>query len=670
MAERTSGGRDWRAWAGGVLLACVLAPAAAAAQGDAAAETVRSSHGGRTTWHLNLPVLRTLGARITQVGHDVPLRAAPHKHSSYRLLEFAALDQTQLRFRESRGLPRAFSGGSLRHAGGFVLEFPGGRADLRGFTLQPNARAPFALDVVGGDGHAWFTLDRGHYQLEDANRTFALRYMNLRVSAYFAAQLHRPEFAGLALGGMDSLSPLSALDALSVVSSVCSAPWPGQNGAHADIRMVYRDVDAESGAPDAINFRRCGLADAGGIYHDADCTLTSTDRGVVFAPDTSLLNVGDAAVSWHQMFSRPAGGTGFAPYGNDQHPMLIWNLYRVDADGALRQLAASGVKHAFNTINKTCNCSDHTNNYPNCEDSYSQTSNDIDAMTTPNFLGPRSEIVPASGVWGRCLSVFDKDCDSYLDGDAGAQTDFQYRLVVAEREISASLQPGAQYYFEYWYVVRDQADIYDAMGWRPLTFNKVAGSGSAYQWSAAAGAFANGAVINQWVDPANVPAGMANTELATSEGHARVAVRTRALGGGLYRYDYAVMNLDFARASIDPAHALEPNLHVLSADGFSALDIPVSASVTLSDFAFADADQDSADDWIATRTADGVRWQAPPGHALNWGTLYRFAFSADRAPLGAAAALEVASAGTPSAIGAATLAPLDDAIFRDGFEGS
>lgn len=674
MAKHVASGRGWQTLAGAVLLVCVLQPAVAApgASGDtsseAAVQSVRVSHGGTTTWHLNLPMLRTLGARVTQIRQPASSQTS-NQRGSYRLLEFAALDQTQFRFSESRGLPRALSGGGLRHAGGFVLEFPGGHADLRGFTLRPSARAPFALDVIGGDGHAWFRLDRGHYQLEDANRTFALRYMNLRVSPYFAAQLERPEFEGLALGGVDTLSPLSELDAQSIVSGVCSAPWPGQSGAQADIRMVYQAVDAESGAPDAINFRRCGLPDAGGAYHDADCTVSSTDRGVVFAPDTSLLNVGTAAVSWHRMFSHPYGSAGYPPYGNDQHPMLIWNLYRVDADGALRQLAASGVKHAFNTINKTCGCGDHTNNYPTCEDSYSQTSNDIDAMTTPNFLGPRSEIVPAAGVWGRCLSVFDKDCDSTQDADAGAQDDFQYRLVVPEREISAALQPGAQYYFEYWYVVRDQVNIYDAMGYRPITFNKIAGAGSAFQWSAAAGTFANGAVINQWVDPTVVSASMSNNELASAEGHARIAVRTTALGGGLYRYDYAVMNLDFARAVIDPAHALEPDLHLLSADGFSALTIPASASTTISNVVFADTDQDAGNDWTATRTADGVRWQAPAGHPLNWGTLYRFAFTADRAPLAAGAQLDVATAGAPAAYATATLAPLDDAIFSDGFEG-
>jgi hypothetical protein len=586
------------------------------------------------------------------------------------------LDTTQFRFRESGGLPRAFGAGGLQHSGGLLLNFPGGTADLRAFTLRPNARAPFALDLVGGDGHTWFVLDRGHYQLEDDGEghhsgTFALRYMNLHLSAYFAQRLGHAELSGLGVGGADTLSPVQAADASSIVDATCSAPWPGQAGAGADVRMVFAANDAETGAPDGIHFQRCGLPDGSGSWQVATCTATSTDRAVVFAPDTSLVNAGTTTVSWHRMFSSPS-----PPYDNDQHPFLVWNLYRIDADGALHQLAASGAKHAFNTINKTCNCADHTNSYPSCEDSYSEYSNDIDATTQPNYLGPRSEIIPARGVFGRCLSVFDKNCDGVQDADAGADDAFQYRAAVRESEIAPSLQANAKFLFEYWYVVRDQSNIYDAMGYRPLAFDKTAGSGGAYLWHANVQSlpgntsFANGAVINYWVDPTAPPPGALNSELVASEGRARVAVRSTPLGGGWYRYDYAVMNFDFARALVDPAHAAEPDLHVLSSDGFSAFALPLGAGATVRSVVFSDADGDATNDWTFSTDANGIRWQAPAGHPLNWGTLYRFSFSADRAPLAATAQLDVATTGSPSSYATATLAPLEDTIFRNGFEGT
>lgn len=615
----------------------------------------RTSHGGSVTWHLNHGVLDPLGIQISAVANNLPQRDS-RKKSSYQHLQFSALDPDALQLNIANGLPRALTGGQLSYQGGMMLQFPGGQADLHAFALRPRvAAAPFALDIVDRQGHVWFVLDHGHYLIEDDGRSLALRYMNMRLSPYFAQMLHRPELNGLVVGGMDAISTLAQINS---VQAVCSAPWPGQSGAQANIKMVYQASDAESGAPDGIHFMRCGLRNGSGGYTLNSCASTSTDHYAVFSPDTSLLNVGSAAVPWHKMFTGP-----FAPYGNDQHPFLIWNLYRINADGSLRQLAASGVKHAFNTINKTCGCSDSQNNYPTCEDSYSNYSNDIAATQTPNYLGPRSEIIPVAGKFGRCQSVFDPNCLGTQDVNGGAQDDFQYRVVVAEREITASLQPGATYYFEYWYVVRDQIDIYNAMGYRPISFSKNAQG----LWTGSPGTFVNGPVINAWVNPAAPATGTMNQELLTSEGRARLAVTTTALGAGLYRYNYAVMNLDFSRALIDAAHASEPNLHVLSSDGFSALNIPISAGATISNVLFDDADDDAGNDWALTQTANTLHWQAPAGHPLNWGTLYHFAFTANRAPLPTHTDLGIATAGTPTSYSTTTLAPLDDVIFSDGF---
>ena len=228
-----------------------LATAALHAPPVLAQERARSSRGGTTTWHLNRSVLDALGIHLRT--SSAPALSTPPKHSSYTELKFSALDMTAFRFRESQGLPRALSGGALRHAGGFVLDFPGGHADLRGFVLRPSQRAPFALDIADSDNHVWFTLDQGHYQLEDANRTFAMRYMSLRISPHFAQMLKNPRLTDLAVGGVDTLSPLATGESVSASSGVCSAPWPGQGGAPADIQMVYRSADAETGMPDAIH---------------------------------------------------------------------------------------------------------------------------------------------------------------------------------------------------------------------------------------------------------------------------------------------------------------------------------------------------------------------------------------------------------------------------------
>jgi hypothetical protein len=58
--------------------------------------------------------------------------------------------------------------------------------------------------------------------------------------------------------------------------------------------------------------------------------------------------VAQNAVPWYSKFSG-----SFPPYNNDQHPFLVWNMYRV-ANGAIQQIGASGMKHAFLTINSNC----------------------------------------------------------------------------------------------------------------------------------------------------------------------------------------------------------------------------------------------------------------------------------------------------------------------------
>ena len=57
-----------------------------------------------------------------------------------------------------------------------------------------------------------------------------------------------------------------------------------------------------------------------------------------------------------------------------------------------------------------------------------------------------------------------------------------------------------------------------------------------------------GPAIDRWVEPGTAAQGQRSVELATAEGNATIAVRVRELGDGTWRYDYAVMNLDFARA--------------------------------------------------------------------------------------------------------------------------
>ena len=295
------------------------------------------------------------------------------------------------------------------------------------------------------------------------------------------------------------------------------------------------------------------------------------------------------------------------PYNSDQHPFLVWATYRVGADGRIKQIGVSGVKHAFYTVNWNCGCSGGNIIWPTCEDTYSNYNND-----SSSDLGPRTEIIPFTAQWGRCGSVYDANCDGNEDNDGGARDLYQFRESVTESEIETPAATGAHYYHEYWYVVRDDNAIYNSMGWREVTFDK-----SGANWNVnLVGDSPNGAdfhlgpVLNLWIDPSAPPANAANQELSTPLGRARIAVKVTDLGSNQWRYEYAVQNFDYAHAQIDAAHPDEPNLKIDSNHGFGRFSVPIAAGTTISGLRFDDTDTSTGNDWAASTAGNAVTWTA------------------------------------------------------------
>ena len=613
----------------------------------AAAGGTWSSWGGEIEIQLNPDRLRELNIDIASIDRSTHT-VTGEPGVRYQRMRFVGRRQGALQFAVSNNKPDALSGGALQYDGGFVLATPNGTVDLRNLRIRPSSSGLFALDVVDAAGTVWFTMDHAHFDLSRSDHSnFRLRDMNLRLSDAFAAKLGRPELAATDIGGANVESEVTARDESQPNAGSCTNTWPA-SGLTTDIQVFY-GVSTWTGHPDHVASKRCNVGESGA------CTAASTTGNVVISPDSSLRNIGTTAVTWHSMFSG-----NFAPYNNDQHPYLIWNMYRFDADGGMKQIGISGVKHAFETVNYNCTCTNYNIIYPGCEDTYSTFNNDDSGV-----LGPRSELIPAKAIWGRCGSVFDTDCNGQEDDGGLVDSLHSNRLNVVESEMLAPLSTGATYYLEYWYVVRDDQNIYDTMGHRSLSVSKSVGG----TWTVAESPSANftaGPAINRWVSPTAPPAGSMNTEMLSSDGRARVAVKTTALPGGLYRYEYAVMNFDFAWAVIDPAHATEPNLKLVSNNGFENFSIPVTPNSLVTDIRFTDTDLNAGNDWISTVSGRHLTWSAPVGvNPLNWGTMYRFGFTSNVPPGPGTASLSLAAASktydTP------TLSA-DDVIFADSYE--
>jgi hypothetical protein len=505
-----------------------------------------------------------------------------------------------------------FTGGALRHLGSLRLTWDGGHLDLVDFEVRPTPDGR-SLDIFSKDGLHVFHADYLHWDLDtDAGR---LRIFNgdLRISEGLAAKMGDPIFAGVAIGLLSidlAVDVPTAFDTSTRGS--CPANWAG-------------DVDVQ-------------LVDMGSVGQ--------WDRAggeVVVSPSATLKNVGTADVPWHSKFS----GT-FSPYSNDQHPFLVWAMYREDADGAFRQLGRSDAKHAFLTLNFSCTgCSSDAHILGlGCEDVYGEGTNN-----STGSLGPWDEISPSTGVWAHCNeptantpSHFDTNGDCVQDHFGGGEDAFDHGMVIQESDLTVA---GATYWMWAWYVVRDDVDIFNTMGWR-----RVAPSLSSFWSFPLQTSLANGSALDAWVDPVTPPAGTANQVVDLGkDGHLQLAVKTQNLGGGVYRYIYALQNHDFDRR----------------VDSFQ-IALPAGASVSAT--SFADIDADGANDWNIVVTPGSVTWQAQAAaDAMDWGTTFSFVVEVNAAPVSSQALVHPVVSGTPSIIAISTLGPAPSGLlFSDDFE--
>ncbi|MBL37963.1 MAG: hypothetical protein CMP07_06100 [Xanthomonadales bacterium] len=604
-----------------------------AGAGESNPSTDWSVAGGELIVELNQGVLAPLGIEAIAVKSLADIR--PEHPLGYRRLRFEGLSIQQIRFSAPGGAVDEFFDGYLHYHGGLRLTVGDESLDLVDFRVAPHPAQAGVFQLLDRDGTSWATLDHGHYELVDDGAALELRHANLSMTSRMAELTGRPTLAGQVIGVVHLRAPVVSAGSLQPVrGSQCSSPnWPTEPGFEADVALTAMNA---AGGFDPVHFLRC-----------QDCN--GADGGpVVIAPNAKLRNVGTADVPWWEQFTPPQ-----PPYGNDQHPFLVWNLYRLDGDGRFEQIGVSGVKHAFFTVNTGCPCAGGNILWTECEDTYSAGNNDLGA-----FLAPRNEIVPAAALWGRCNSLFDPNCDAVEDGST---TDpFDNRLRLMEQDLDPSANPAARYFVEAWYVVRDDIDIFNTMGWREVT---PTWNGATWEFPVA-GDFSEGSALDAWVDPAALATGQESVVLETADGSVRVSVAVTDLQDGTWRYDYAVMNHDFMRAG---TAGVEPNLELLTNVGFNAIELPLAVNATLTDTGFARADRTRGQDWAASVGPGAIRWENPGDTPLDWGTAFRFSLVVDRPPGTVPFRLYSVPAVAPLSV--TILGPESpELLFGDGFE--
>jgi len=588
--------------------------------------------GGDIEIAINQGASNPLGLKVSEV--NAVSDTAAETALTYRRLNFEGLTIQSIGVRARNHSIEAFTNGYLQYHGGLVLEVSGRTLDLVDFQIRPHPDHPENFELLDRHGVSWATLDHGHFEFRKSATALEVRYLNLTLNERMAKFIGIEGAAGQVIGTVAfRANVVHAPTEQPARLGQCTTPnWPTESNLDADVTFIAMDS-----ASNGVQQMRCQECDG------------SAGGPVVIAPNAKLMNEGSADVPWWRQFSAPSG-----PYANDQHPFLVWNLYRMDAVGRLEQIGVSGLKHAFFTVNTDCPCSGGNILWAGCTDTYSAGTND-----SQTYVGPRDEIVPATGQWGRCNSFFDPNCDGIQEGFSS--DGFENRMRVPEAFLSAAVNPEARYFLEAWYVVRDDVNIYNTMGWREInpTWN-----GSFWQFPAIS-EFVQGPIADFWVDPAAPGPNADNTIVDTGEGQVRVMVKVADLGNGAWRYDYAVMNHEFMRAELGGA---EPNLELQSNKGFAEFIVPVARGVTISDIDSARADRTIGVDWNDKRNSTDVTWSDEGATPLNWGRTFRFSFIADVAPVEGQVRLGVAS-GAPESFPASVLVPaVSENLFSDGFE--
>ena len=639
-----------------------------AQKAEAAAQQAWTAWGGDIGVRWNRGLLGNIGVRVEAAPSAQLAKTDVRRHEWFEVRQAGGLT-----FTVRNGSMQQFVGGSLQMRGGYVLRLADGSSiDMRDLSLRVRDSDPKILDVVSGDGKVWFYSDRVMFELADHDRTLAIRAADLRIAPALANRIGRPEAANWEVADL-ALNTQINIQGENVVEGSCDPyPWPGAavpgmpgEAYKADLFMQaiqFDPVGCQScDGPGGANDGTVSWAPSSTLKNNVnDGTAQATIPGDPLGTSTALYT---GFIAWHTKFTGDPPEYN-PPYKNDQHPFLIWNLYRFNADGSIEQIGRSGVKHAFVSVNVGCQDScDHLGGHAlgrGCGDTYGTGNND-----SPWDMGPRSEIVPASGTWGRCGSIWDPDCtgnDTGNDND-----DWTQRLKTHESQVDPAANTGATYMMDSWYLARQDINIYNSMATVTGTPHYSGG-----QWSFTGQSnFRLGAAIDRWVDPASPPANAMNTELAVNEGHAKVAVKVTDLGDGTWRYDYAIMNFDFARAVVQPqgpGHGPDPR--VVSNKGFDSFSVPSGGTIGAT--TFSNGTVDDAGAWSAATTDGVTTWTAPDGGTLDWGTMYSYSITSSSAPVAGSATLHVAQDGTPVTYDIATLVPApsvpNDIIFESGFD--
>ena len=342
-----------------------------------------------------------------------------------------------------------------------------------------------------------------------------------------------------------------------------------------------------------------------------------------FSVGTISCNIGSAPLNW---FSE-----------TNQHPVIGQNVFRLK-DGKYEQIGQGWLKHGFFALSETL-CSgpggcvgdpdgDHLG--VGCSDPYSASLNG-----TQGNLGPRSQVNPFTGAYPYPFSA------------PAAPPTIGRRVQVHVEDLDPPQNVGAVYFVEGQYVTPDDAaagNQFNNASYRPIN---VLGGGTNFTLQLTGSTQRVQAGIRAWKD--TDPSVIETNVLVPGDGLLLLAAKATSLGGGVWRYEYALQNLNSDRA----------------VGGFS---VPVFSGAAYANIGFHDVDSHSGEpysiaDWTNSVSGPVINWDTqtfavnPNANALRWGTLYNFRFDVNAPPVTGDVTITMFKPGSPTSVTASTVVP-------------
>lgn len=356
-----------------------------------------------------------------------------------------------------------------------------------------------------------------------------------------------------------------------------------------------------------------------GDVNGVGITLWGTAAGVSgYSMNTVACNIGNAALSWFEF--------------TNQHPVFGTQVYRyrvVDGAGRFEQVGMSWLKHGTCGAD-SARCTELVTpiqipqTQPDC-DGLGPFRTDIygAAMNGDQpFLGPRSEVNPWTGAF-----PFPYALQQGVSGSAP----FKRMQVNA-----ADLVLGDVYAMEVVGIAPDEpaANRYNNYAYRMATLGGAGGT----TFTMSGPTFSMQPALHAWraIDPA-VSISSADP-LGAADGRVLLGSRVTQVGPSLWRYEYALFNMNLAA-------------------GIGRFTVPAAGRVAVTGVGFRAPAYHSGEPydgtpWAGVRGASEIAWEVAPfqssppnAAAIRWSTTANFRFDADTPPTGGAVAIETFSAG-------------------------